>query len=174
MSTSQALLGPLDQEARHGYDLERAHDERSGRERGTRSDRFRSIPSRWARNASVEVRRTAPGSTPERTPATTTGPGRRRVPERLSTPREPAPRPRPARGPALPVGRGPRPLIDPRRGEHRTPTRGPARGKRTGDLAERLVRDHAPPHREAVRTGRGTAEARTEQLVDRGQAWSRP
>ncbi len=90
MSTSQALLGLLDQGARHGDDLERAYDERFGRERELKFGQVHSTLSRSLRDGLVEVERTEPGSGPERERHTITEAGRRHVAEWLSTPERPS------------------------------------------------------------------------------------
>lgn len=64
MSLGQILLGLLESQPRHGYDLKRAYDEQFGRTRSLHYGQVYSTLSRLLKSGLVEVEGVEPGTAP--------------------------------------------------------------------------------------------------------------
>ncbi|SFQ36670.1 DNA-binding transcriptional regulator, PadR family [Amycolatopsis arida] len=153
MSVSHVLLGLLEPEPRHGYDLKRAYDEQFGHGRPLAYGQVYSTLSRLLRNGMVEVAGVEHGEGPERKRYTITEAGVTDMETWLRTPESPEPYLQNTLYTkvvlALLSGRGAAEILDSQRAEHLKLMRTLTRRKTEGDLADRLICDHALFHLEA-------------------------
>ncbi|MEU8567619.1 PadR family transcriptional regulator [Streptomyces pathocidini] len=153
MSISHTLLGLLESGPRHGYDLKRAFDQRFGHDRPLHYGQVYSTMSRLLKNGLVEVEGVEPGGGPERKRYAITGAGITDVAQWLAEPEKPEPYLQSTLFTkvvlALLTGRSAADLLDAQRAEHLRLMRELTERKRTGDLADQLICDHALFHLEA-------------------------
>jgi DNA-binding PadR family transcriptional regulator len=91
MTVPVALLGLLERQPSHGYDLKRDYDAFFGRDRPLRFGQVYSTLARLARDGKVLVGETEPGAGPDRKRYSITDAGRDEVEEWLAEPIEPEP-----------------------------------------------------------------------------------
>ncbi len=91
MSVSYALLGLLEQQPNHGYELKRQYDEYFGRDKPLPYGQVYSTLSRLARDGRVLAEGNAPGEGPERKLYAITGEGEAALAAWLATPEPPEP-----------------------------------------------------------------------------------
>src|SRR5262245_19291821 len=91
MTVPVALLGLLERQPSHGYDLKRDYDAMFGRDRPLRSGQVYSTLSRLARDGKVIAGESEPGAGPDRKRYVITDIGRDEVEGWLLTPIEPEP-----------------------------------------------------------------------------------
>lgn len=153
MSIAHTLLGLLEAGPRHGDDLKRLFDQRFGQDRPLHDGQVSSALARLLRDDLVRIDGVVAGDGPERERYAITGAGSAELARWLSTPEEPEPCLRSALHAkvvlALLSGRNAAGLLDAQRVEHLRLMRELTRRKADGDLADRLVRDHALFHLEA-------------------------
>ncbi|MCO5969404.1 PadR family transcriptional regulator [Actinoallomurus soli] len=153
MSVAQTLLGLLESGPRYGYDLKRAYDERFGRDRPLHYGQVYSTLARLLKNGLVEVESVEPGGGPERKCYTITDAGVTDVEHWLAQPEKPEPYLQSTLYTkvvlALLTGRAAAEVLDAQRTEHLRLMRELTRRKQQGDLADKLICDHALFHLEA-------------------------
>ncbi|GAB3960793.1 PadR family transcriptional regulator [Actinoallomurus acanthiterrae] len=153
MSVAQTLLGLLESGPRYGYDLKRAYDERFGRDRPVHYGQVYSTLARLLKNGLVEVESVEPGGGPERKCYAITDAGVTDVERWLGRPEKPEPYLQSTLYTkvvlALLTGRPATELLDAQRAEHLRLMRELTRRKMDGDLADKLICDHALFHLEA-------------------------
>ncbi|MFF0741330.1 PadR family transcriptional regulator [Streptomyces sp. NPDC004111] len=153
MSIGHTLLGLLEAGPRHGYDLKRTFDEKFGHDRPLHYGQVYSTMSRLLKNGLVEVESTESGSGPERKKYAITDAGITDVEQWLAQPEKPEPYLQSTLYTkvvlALLTHRGAAELLDVQRAEHLRLMRVLTDRKRSGDLADQLVCDHALFHLEA-------------------------
>ncbi|MFE9247927.1 PadR family transcriptional regulator [Streptomyces sp. NPDC007088] len=153
MSIGHTLLGLLESGPRHGYDLKRAFDEKFGHDKPLHYGQVYSTMSRLLRNGLVEVDGIEPGEGPERKRYAITDAGVTDVRQWLATPEKPEPYLQSTLYTkvvlALLTGRDARDVMDVQRAEHLRLMRSLTERKRSGDLADQLICDHALFHLEA-------------------------
>ena len=153
MSIGHTLLGLLESGPRHGYDLKRAFDEQFGHDRPLHYGQVYSTMSRLLKNGLVEVDGIESGDGPERKRYAITDAGITDVDRWLGTPQTPEPYLQSTLYTkvviALLTGRDAALILDTQRSEHIRTMRALTERKRRGDLADRLICDHALFHLEA-------------------------
>ncbi|MEV0275515.1 PadR family transcriptional regulator [Streptomyces sp. NPDC050610] len=153
MSIGLTLLGLLESGPRHGYDLKRAFDERFGQSRPLHYGQVYSTMSRLLKNGLVEVDGIEHGSGPDRKRYAITEAGVTDVAQWLSQPEAPEPYLQSTLYTkvvlALLTGRDANDLLDVQRSEHLRLMRELTQQKRTGELVDQLICDHALFHLEA-------------------------
>ena len=153
MSTGTLLLGLLETEPRHGYDLKRAYDERFGGDRPLAYGQIYSTLARLLKGGLVTVDGVEPGGGPERKRYAITSAGVTDVERWLSQPEKPEPYLQSTLYSkvvlALLTGRSADELLDAQRARHLEAMRELTRRKQGGDLADQLICDHALFHLEA-------------------------
>ena len=153
MSIGHTLLGLLESGPRHGYDLKRAFDERFGHDRPLHYGQVYSTMSRLLKHGLVEVEAIEPGEGPERKRYAITEAGVTDVARWLATPEKPEPYLQSTLYTkvvlALLTRRDAADILDVQRAEHLRLMRDLTERKRTGDLADQLICDHALFHLEA-------------------------
>ncbi|MGK5446459.1 PadR family transcriptional regulator [Streptomyces radiopugnans] len=169
MSIGHTLLGILETGPRHGYDLKRAFDERFGHDRPLHYGQVYSTMSRLLKNGLVEVEGVEPGEGPERKRYAITDAGVTDVAGWLGRPEKPEPYLQSTLYTkvvlALLTGRDAGELLDVQRSEHLRLMRELTQRKRSGDLADQLVCDHALFHLEADLRWLELTAARLDQLA---------
>jgi DNA-binding PadR family transcriptional regulator len=153
MSVAQTLLGLLESGPRYGYDLKRTYDERFGRDRPLHYGQVYSTLARLLKHGLVEVESLEPGGGPERKCYAITDAGITDVEDWLRRPEKPDPYLHSTLYTkvvlALLTGRGAAEVLDAQRTEHLRLMRELTRRKTEGDLADKLICDHALFHLEA-------------------------
>jgi DNA-binding PadR family transcriptional regulator len=153
MSLGHTILGLLERQPRHGYDIKRAYDERFGHDRALHYGQVYATLSRLLKNGLVEVDAVEAGDGPERKRYTITAAGVTDVERWLSRPEPPEPYLQSTLYTkvvlALLTGRPAAGILDAQRGEHLRLMRELTRRKPHGGLADQLVCDHALFHLEA-------------------------
>lgn len=153
MSIGHTLLGLLESGPRHGYDLKRAFDEKFGQDKPLHYGQVYSTMSRLLKNGLVEVDGIESGEGPERKRYAITDAGVTDVQQWLATPEKPEPYLQSTLYTkvvlALLTGRDARDVMDVQRAEHLRLMRSLTERKRSGDLADQLICDHALFHLEA-------------------------
>ncbi|KQV19777.1 MULTISPECIES: PadR family transcriptional regulator [unclassified Kitasatospora] len=171
MSLGQILLGLLESQPRHGYDLKRAYDEQFGRTRSLHYGQVYSTLSRLLKSGLVEVEGIEPGDGPERKRYAITEAGVTDVGEWLARPESPEPYLQNTLYAkvvlALLTDRPAAEVLDLQRTEHLRQMRALTRRKDGGDLADQLICDHALFHLEADLRWLELTAARLDEL--RGQ-----
>ncbi|MGW4652356.1 PadR family transcriptional regulator [Kitasatospora sp. NPDC004289] len=153
MSLGQILLGLLESQPRHGYDLKRAYDEQFGRTRSLHYGQVYSTLSRLLKGGLVEVEGVEPGDGPERKRYAITEAGVTDVAQWLGRAENPEPYLQNTLYAkvvlALLTGRPAVEVLDTQRTEHLRQMRALTRRKESGDLADQLICDHALFHLDA-------------------------
>jgi DNA-binding PadR family transcriptional regulator len=153
MSIGNVFLGLLEAQHRHGYELERAYDERFGTGRPVAYGQFYSTLSRLLTNGLVAVDRIEPGGGPERKRYAITADGVADVDRWLGQPEKPEAYLQSVLYTklvlALVTGRPAADLLDTQRAEHLRTMRELTQRRLGGDLADQLICDHALFHLEA-------------------------
>ncbi|MFE7540352.1 PadR family transcriptional regulator [Streptomyces platensis] len=170
MSIGHTLLGLLESGPRHGYDLKRAFDEHFGQDRPLHYGQVYSTMSRLLKNGLVEVDAVEAGAGPERKRYAITDAGVTDVAQWLARPEKPEPYLQSTLYTkivlALMTGRNAAELLDSQRAEHLRLMRGLTERKRTGDLADQLICDHALFHLEADLRWLELTAARLDRLAE--------
>ncbi|MEU3987233.1 PadR family transcriptional regulator [Streptomyces platensis] len=170
MSIGHTLLGLLESGPRHGYDLKRAFDEHFGQDRPLHYGQVYSTMSRLLKNGLVEVDAVEAGAGPERKRYAITDAGVTDVAQWLARPEKPEPYLQSTLYTkivlALMTGRNAAELLDSQRAEHLRLMRGLTERKRTGDLADQLICDHALFHLEADLRWLELTAARLDKLAE--------
>jgi DNA-binding PadR family transcriptional regulator len=153
MTVPYALLGLLEREPSHGYDLKRDYDSYFGRGKPLPFGQVYSTLGRLARDGKVTDGQVEPGAGPDRKRYTITDIGRRDVEEWLATPIEPEPHLQTDLFVkvvlALLLGRSAERYLDTQRGAHLQRMRELTDLKRTGGPIDALLADHGLFHLEA-------------------------
>jgi DNA-binding PadR family transcriptional regulator len=155
MSVSRTLLGLLESGPSHGYDLKRAHDELfgTGNDRPLAYGQVYATLARLLKNGLVVVEAVEPGEGPERKRYAITDAGITDIDSWLSTPESPREYLQNTLYTkvvlALMSSRSAESILDAQRSEHLKAMREFNRRKRTGDLADQLICDHALLHLDA-------------------------
>ncbi|MBC2875223.1 MULTISPECIES: PadR family transcriptional regulator [Streptomyces] len=153
MSIGHTLLGLLESGPRHGYDLKRAFDAHFGHDRPLHYGQVYATMSRLLKNGLVEVDGIEQGGGPDRKRYAITAAGVDDVGQWLARPERPEPYLQSTLYTkivlALLTGRNATGLLDAQRAEHLRMMRGLTERKRSGDLADQLICDHALFHLEA-------------------------
>ncbi|MCF3144321.1 PadR family transcriptional regulator [Streptomyces platensis] len=170
MSIGHTLLGLLESGPRHGYDLKRTFDEHFGQDRPLHYGQVYSTMSRLLKNGLVEVDAVEAGAGPERKRYAITDAGVTDVAQWLARPEKPEPYLQSTLYTkivlALMTGRNAAELLDGQRAEHLRLMRGLTERKRTGDLADQLICDHALFHLEADLRWLELTAARLDKLAE--------
>ncbi|MGW8551575.1 PadR family transcriptional regulator [Streptomyces tubercidicus] len=170
MSIGHTLLGLLESGPRHGYDLKRAFDENFGQDRPLHYGQVYSTMSRLLKNGMVEVDAVEAGAGPERKRYAITDAGITDVAQWLARPEKPEPYLHSTLYTkvvlALMTDRNAAELLDTQRTEHLRLMRGLTERKRTGDLADQLICDHALFHLDADLRWLELTAARLDKLAE--------
>ncbi|MFI6446922.1 PadR family transcriptional regulator [Kitasatospora sp. NPDC050543] len=169
MSLGHTILGLLESQPRHGYDLKRAYDERFGRTRSLHYGQVYSTLSRLLKNGLVDVEGVEAGDGPDRKRYTITEAGVTDVTEWLGRAESPEPYLQNTLYTkvvlAVLTGRRPQDVLDVQRAEHLRQMRELTRRKSDGDLIDQLVCDHALFHLEADLRWLELTAARLDELT---------
>ncbi len=169
MSIGHTLLGLLQREPRHGYDLKRAYDDHFGQGRPLAYGQVYATLSRLLKNGLIEETGAEPGNGPERKRYAITTDGVTDVDQWLGR----------AENPelylqstlyskvvvALLAERDAADVVDTQRAAHLRSMRELTARKRDGDLADKLICDHALFHLEADLRWLELTEARLADLA---------
>jgi DNA-binding PadR family transcriptional regulator len=169
MSITQAFLGLLETQPRHGYDLKRAYDERFGADRPLAYGQVYATLSRLLKNDLVVVDGVEPGDGPDRKRYAITAAGVTEVETWLGRPEKPENYLQSTLYTkvvlALLTGRAATGILDRQRAEHLRSMRELTRRKLAGDLSDQLICDHALFHLEADLRWLELTAARLEDLA---------
>jgi len=153
MSVPMTLLGLLEREPSHGYDLKRNYDTYFGRGRPLPFGQVYATLARLARDGKVLPGEAEPGAGPERKRYAITDLGKSEVEAWLSEPIEPEPHLQTVLFVkvvlALMLGRSAQRYLDTQRGAHLQRMRELTELKRTGSVVDALLADHGLFHLEA-------------------------
>jgi DNA-binding PadR family transcriptional regulator len=153
MSVPLTLLGLIEREPSHGYDLKRAYDTFFGREKQLPFGQVYATLGRLARDDKVTAGDTEPGDGPDRKRYAITDTGRHDVDAWLAEPVEPEPHLQTVLFAkvtlALMLGKPAAAYLDTQRGAHIRRMQQLTELKRTGSLVDVLLADHALFHLEA-------------------------
>jgi DNA-binding PadR family transcriptional regulator len=153
MSVPLTLLGLLEREPSHGYDLKRDYDSYFGRGKPLPFGQVYATLSRLTRDGKAVAAGTEPGAGPDRKRYTITEAGASEVETWLSEPAEPEPHLQTVLFTkvvlALMLGRSAEHYLDTQRAAHLQRMRELTGLKRTGNLVEALLADHGLFHLEA-------------------------
>jgi len=153
MSVSYALLGLLEQEPNHGYELKRQYDEYFGRDKPLPYGQVYSTLSRLVRDGCALAEGTAPGAGPERKLYAITGEGEAVLAAWLATPEAPEPHLQTVLAVklilALLLRRPADAYLDAQRHAHLARMRALTAIRREASLVDALLADHAIFHLEA-------------------------
>jgi DNA-binding PadR family transcriptional regulator len=153
MTVPLTLLGLLEREPSHGYDLKRDYDAYFGRGKPLPFGQVYATLSRLARDGKVEAGEPEPGSGPERKRYLITEQGVTEVQAWLTGPVEPEPHLQTVLFAkvvlALMTGRPAETYLDTQRGAHLQRMRELTELKRTGNVVDALLADHGLFHLEA-------------------------
>jgi DNA-binding PadR family transcriptional regulator len=153
MSIGHTLLGLLEQGPRHGYDLKRAYDEHFGHDRPLHYGQVYATLSRLLKNGLIEENGVEQGGGPDRKRYAVTSEGVTDVGSWLSTPEKPELYMQSTLFTkviiALLSDRDAEDVLDTQRAAHLRAMRELTVRKKTGDLADQLICDHALFHLEA-------------------------
>lgn len=168
MSVSYALLGLLEREPSHGYELKRRYDRYFGRERPLPYGQVYGTLARLARDGRVAAEPHVRGAGPERTLYAITGEGDRLLAEWLRTPEPPEPHLQTVLAVkvilALLLDRPTIEYLDAQRHAHLERMHELTERRRRGPLIDALLADHAIFHLEADLRWVDLASARLDQL----------
>jgi DNA-binding PadR family transcriptional regulator len=153
MSVPLTLLGLLEREPSHGYDLKRDYDEFFGRGRPLPFGQVYATLGRLARDGKVVISEVGPGEGPDRKRYVITDLGATEVQTWLTQPVEPEPHLQTVLFAkvvlALMLDRPAEEYLDTQRAAHLQRMRELTEIKRTGGLVDALLADHALFHLEA-------------------------
>jgi DNA-binding PadR family transcriptional regulator len=153
MSVPLTLLGLLEREPSHGYDLKRAYDTFFGRGKQLPFGQVYATLGRLARDGKVTAGDAEPGDGPDRKRYAITDTGRHDVDAWLADPVEPEPHLQTVLFAkvtlALMLGKPAAAYLDAQRGAHIRRMQQLTELKRTGSLVDVLLADHALFHLEA-------------------------
>jgi DNA-binding PadR family transcriptional regulator len=153
MSLPKTFLGLLEQGSSHGYDLKRTYDEHFGGDRPLAYGQVYATLSRLLKNGFVEVQGVEPGDGPDRKRYAITEAGVADLGAWLAEPEKPEPYLQSVLYTkvvlALLTGRPAEEVLDTQRGEHLRLMRELTQRKLAGDLADKLICDHALFHLDA-------------------------
>jgi len=153
MSVPLTLLGLLEREPRHGYDLKRDYDAIFGHDRPLPFGQVYATLGRLARDGKVVVGEPEPGSGPDRKRYVITEQGATEVDQWLVTPVAPEPQLQSTLFAkvvlSLLLGRDAEAYLDLQRGAHLQRMRELTQARRTGPLVDALLADHGLFHLEA-------------------------
>jgi DNA-binding PadR family transcriptional regulator len=153
MSVPLALLGLLEREPSHGYDLKRDYDAYFGRGKPLPFGQVYATLSRLARDGKVVPGEVEPGAGPDRKRYAITDVGKSAVEVWLAEPVEPEPHLQTVLFVkvvlALMLGRSAERYLDTQRGAHLRRMRELTELKRSGSLVDALLADHGLFHLEA-------------------------
>jgi DNA-binding PadR family transcriptional regulator len=153
MSVPFALLGLLEREPSHGYDLKRDYDNYFGRGKPLPFGQVYATLGRLARDGLVVAAEAEPGAGPDRKRYVITGQGVTEVEAWLSEPVEAEPHLQTVLFVkvvlALMLGRSAERYLDTQRGAHLQRMRELTELKQTGSLVDALLADHGLFHLEA-------------------------
>ncbi|HLI55512.1 MAG TPA: PadR family transcriptional regulator [Actinomycetota bacterium] len=169
MSVPLALLGLLEREPSHGYDLKREYDSYFGRGKPLPFGQVYSTLARLARDGKIVAGDTEPGSGPDRKRYAITEDGRREVEAWLAEPIEPEPHLQTVLFIkvvlSLMLERDAQGYLDKQRAAHLSRMRELTELKRTGGVIEALLADHGLYHLEADLRWIETTSARLASLL---------
>jgi DNA-binding PadR family transcriptional regulator len=153
MSVPLTLLGLLNREPSHGYDLKRDYDAYIGRGKPLPFGQVYSTLGRLARDGKVAAGQSEPGSGPDRKRYAITPVGREEVAAWLAEPVEPEPHLQTVLFTkvvlAVLLERDPRVYLDIQRASHMERMRELTELRRTGGTIDSLLADHGVFHLEA-------------------------
>ncbi|WP_131747141.1 PadR family transcriptional regulator [Frankia sp. Cppng1_Ct_nod] len=153
MSVSLTLLGLLDRQPSHGYDLKRDYDTYFGRGKPLPFGQVYSTLGRLARDGKVVIGEAEPGAGPDRKRYVITEQGATEVQEWLSEPVEPEPHLQTVLFAkvvlALMLGRSAEQYLDTQRAAHLRRMRELTETRRSGGVVDALLADHGLFHLEA-------------------------
>lgn len=153
MSVPLTLLGLIEREPSHGYDLKHAYDTFFGRGKQLPFGQVYATLGRLARDGKVTAGDTEPGDGPDRRRYAITDTGRHDVDAWLAEPVEPEPHLQTVLFAkvtlALMLGKSAAAYLDTQRGAHIRRMQQLTELKRTGSLVDVLLADHALFHLEA-------------------------
>lgn len=176
MSVPQALLGLLDREPSHGYDLKRDYDAYFGWGKSLPFGQVYATLSRLARDGKVVAGEAEPGGGPDRKTYAITEAGRSEIDTWLSQPVEPEPHLQTVLFVkvvlALMLDRSADRFLDIQRAAHLQRMRELTELKRTGTMMEALLADHGLFHLEADLRWIDTTSARLDALAETVRALS--
>lgn len=168
MSVPLALLGLLEREPSHGYDLKREYDTYFGRGKPLPFGQVYSTLSRLARDGKVVVSDVGPGDGPDRKRYVITELGATEVDQWLTQPVEPEPHMQTVLFAkvviALMLERPAEEYLDTQRRAHLHRMRELTELKRSGGLVDALLADHGLYHLEADLRWIETTSARLDAL----------
>jgi DNA-binding PadR family transcriptional regulator len=168
MSVPLTLLGLLEREPSHGYDLKRDYDTYFGRGKPLPFGQVYATLGRLARDGKVVIGEVEPGVGPERKRYVITDVGATEVNTWLTEPLEPEPHLQTVLFAkvvlALMLGRPAEEYLDVQRNAHLLRMRDLTEVKRTGELVDALLADHGLFHLEADLRWIDTTVARLDAL----------
>ncbi|MEV0430848.1 PadR family transcriptional regulator [Micromonospora sp. NPDC050495] len=168
MTVPLTLLGLLEREPSHGYDLKRDYDTFFGRGKPLPYGQVYSTLSRLARDGKVVVGDVAPGAGPDRKRYVITDLGATEVEHWLAEPIEPEPHLQTLLFTkvvlALMLDRPAEEYLDSQRAAHLRRMRELTEIKRTGELVDVMLADHGLYHLEADLRWIETTDARLDAL----------
>ena len=169
MSVSYALLGLLEQQPSHGYELKRQYDEYFGRDKPLPFGQVYATLSRLARDGRVLAEGNAPGEGPERKLYAITPEGEAALAAWLATPEPPEPHLQTILAIktilALLLQRPADTYLDAQRHAHLERMRGLTTVRREAPFLDALLADHAIFHLEADLRWIELTTARLDQLA---------
>jgi DNA-binding PadR family transcriptional regulator len=169
MSVPFALLGLLEREPSHGYDLKREYDSLFGRDKPVPFGQVYATLARLARDGNVVPGASEPGSGPERKQFTITPTGRQNFDQWLKEPIEPEPHLQTVLFIkvvlSLMLGRSAEHYLDIQRASHLQRMRELTDRKRHDGLVDALLADHGLFHLEADLRWIDVTAARLSQLA---------
>jgi DNA-binding PadR family transcriptional regulator len=170
VSVPLTLLGLLERQPSHGYDLKRDYDEYFGRGKQLPFGQVYATLGRLARDGRVEPGEPEPGDGPERKRYAITDLGRADVDAWLADPVEPEPHLQTVLFSkvtlALMLGKPAEAYLDRQRAAHLVRMRDLTELKRTGPLVDVLLADHALFHLEADLRWIDLTSARLTELAE--------
>jgi DNA-binding PadR family transcriptional regulator len=168
MSVSYALLGLLEHQPSHGYDLKRKYDRYFGHDRPLQYGQVYSTLSRLARDGRVLAAGLTPGVGPERKLYAITAVGSSALDDWLTAPEAPEPHLQTVLAVkvilALMLGRPAEAYLDAQRHSHLARMRELTAVRREAALVDALLADHAIFHLEADLRWIDLTAARLDQL----------
>jgi DNA-binding PadR family transcriptional regulator len=169
MTVPMALLGLLEREPSHGYDLKRDYDAFFGRGKPLPFGQVYATLARLARDGKVEVGEPEPGAGPERKRYVITGQGVTEIESWLADPVAPEPHLQTVLFAkvvlALMTGRSAETYLDAQRAAHLNRMRELTALKRSGEVVDALLADHGLFHLEADLRWIELTEARLDALA---------